>query len=383
MNFKSKLILALTAVVFMLSACDKYLDLRPEDGVVRQEFWKTKEQVDAAVNGCYAAMLNPKVTENLFLWGELRGDMVVLGNKTSADDIQVINVNTNANNKITDWSSIYQVINYCNDVIDSAPLALESDKTFTREALNEYLGQALAIRSLMYFYLARSFGDVPLKLKATHSDADNLQIPKSSQQEVLTQIVNDLKTAEQYVVSSYANKDLNKGKITKYAVQAMLADVYLWMDNYQDCITYCDKVITSGQYTLVPGDDTWFNTLYYQGGSVESIFELYFNANRTNSFYEMFSSSNNRIRSSPKLYEVFFLADPLEFLNRDIRGSGGSFQISLNSIWKYHGVNASSSRGSSNSTSYAHWFFYRYADILLMKAEALNQSGKGAEALDL
>ncbi len=369
-------------VFFGLSACNNYLDLQPEDGVVRQDFWKTKEQVEAAMNGCYAAMLAPKLTENLFLWGELRADMVVNGGVAKTDDYNVMNVNINANNTITDWSTVYAVINYCNDLIDSAPEVLKTDKTFTQEALDQYTGQALAIRSLMYFYLARSFGDVPLKLTATHTDADNLQIPKSPQNDVLEQIVKDLKTAEEYVVSSYSNKEYNKGKITKYAVQTMLADVYLWMERYDECITYCDKVINSGQYALVPGDENWFTTLYYQGGSVEGIFELYFNVNRTNSFYSMFGGAAKRFKASLKLYEEIYTVDPLN-LENDIRGDGGSYKISDGSIWKYLGINSSTSRGSSSASSYGHWFFYRYAEVLLMKAEALNQKNQGQQALDL
>ncbi len=381
MKLKKILLLAFLSGSLIFPSCNNYLDLQPEDGVVRQEFWKTKEQVEAAMNGCYAALLAPKLTENLFLWGELRADMVTYGNVMTANDYNVVNMNINANNPITNWETLYFVINLCNDVIDSAPEVLKTDKTFTQENLNQYTGQALALRSLMYFYLVRSFGEVPLKLKATHTDSDNLQIPKSTQAEVLDQIVRDLKTAEEYTLASYSNKEFNKGKITKYAVQTILADVFLWMEKYEDCIAYCDKVISSGQYALVPATDTWFSTLYYQGGSVEGIFELYFNVNRTNPFFEMFASGNKRFKAAISLMSLYGL-DPMQ-VEKDIRGDGASYKISDLSIWKYQGVNAGTTRGDNSSTSYGHWFFYRYADVLLMKAEALNQVNRGQEALDL
>ncbi|WP_187263094.1 RagB/SusD family nutrient uptake outer membrane protein [Pontibacter beigongshangensis] len=367
-------------ILFATSSCDKYLDLKPRDGVVRQEFWQTKEQVAAAINGCYASMLNPALAEKLFLWGELRADMLQLA-AVPATYFNIVNVNIESTNNVTDWSAIYTTINDCNTVIEFAPGVLEVDKTFTQEALNAYIGEALALRSLMYFYLARSFGDVPLKLEATSTDKDEVRLPKSSQREVFEQIVKDLKTAEQYLPANYSTNDQTKGRITKFAVNAMLADVYLWLEDYNSSLAECDKVINAGRYGLVTGDNTWFTTIFYEGGSNESIFELYFHLNRQNPFYNLFAASNRRFRAALKVGEEIYTADEIDPTNKDIRGNGAALQFNDNSIWKYQGINSSSARASSASD--ANWIFYRYADILLMKAEALNQLGQGQAALDI
>ena len=76
--------------------------------------------------------------------------------------------------------------------IEKAPEVLTNDNTFTQAQLDSYLSEAKTIRALMYFYLVRTFGDVPLKLDATLSDENIQPIAKSTQAEVLTQIVKDL-----------------------------------------------------------------------------------------------------------------------------------------------------------------------------------------------
>jgi len=371
----------LSFLLLASASCDKYLDLKPQDGIVRQEFWQTKEQLAAAVNGCYASLLNSSLAEKLFLYGELRADMIQPAIGVSSAELNIINVNIESTNAITNWAPFYTTINYCNTVINFAPQVLESDNTLTQNQLNAYVGEALALRALMYFYLVRSFGDVPLKLSPTASDTDDVQIPKSTQAEIFAQIVKDLKLAEEYVVTTYGNRDQNKGRITKYAVNAMLADVYLWLNDYNSSLTECNKIINAGQFGLVAGDNDWFSTIFYQGGSNESIFEIYFNANQLNPFYGMFASSVRRYRAALKVGEEIYTTDLIDPTNRDIRGNGAALQMNDNSIWKYQGINSSAARSSADS--YAHWMVYRYADILLMKAEALNQLGQGQAALDI
>lgn len=377
---KLKYILLLCIVGISMSSCKKYLTLEPQDGITRQDFWQTKEQVSSAVYGCYASLLAPPLVENLFLWGELRADMLQTGVRATANDFNIINVNIQPTNPITNWSAVYQTINNCNTVIDLAPQVLQTDNTFKQRDLNGYVGEALALRSLMYFYLVRTFREVPLKIKATTSDEDNFQLPKSSEAEVLTQIINDLKLAEEYCFTTYGNRDHDKGRITKYAVQAMLADVYLWKDDYENSIVYCDKVINSGQFGLVEGS-SWFSTVFYEGGSNESIFEFYFNQNRLNPFYSMFAESTKRFTAALRVTEEVYTIDLFDIENKDIRGDGAAARFNEGTIWKYHGVN--SGTGRSPSASFAHWIVYRYPDILLMKAEALNQLGQVDEALKL
>jgi hypothetical protein len=387
---KRKLLINLTCLALLCIAgtsCNKYLDLQPQDGIIRQEFWKTKEQVQSAVIGCYASLLasptnNRPLSETMFLWGELRADMIAPGIGIAADENDVINVNTLATNTVTNWAGVYQVINYCNTVIDFAPSVLANDNTFTQQQLNQFLAEARALRAMMYFTLVKSFRDVPLKLKSTSSDTDLQQLPKTSGDSVLTQVLADLKFADSNAVITYGNTITDKGRINKFTVKALLADVYLWMENYAECEAACNYIIDSRKYGLIAGNGGWFNNLYYIGNSNEGIFEFQFDQQKLNSFYNIFLTSRQRFLASPLVMEQIYTVDFLDDNNKDIRGEGASVRTSDNAIWKYVAVDYNTLRAQDQS--YAHWFAYRYADILLMKAEAINQmGGRGTEALDL
>lgn len=373
-------------VLISISSCKKSMDLKPSDGIIREDYWKTKQQIEAFVFGSYASLLGDpngkdrSLAELLFLWGELRADMLAPSIGTSNEEYEIMNVNTVPSNKIVDWRPVYRTINYCNTVIDFAPQVLESDKTLTQDALDAYLSEVKALRALMYFYLVRSFGDVPLKLKSTSSDEEIATIPKNSQQEVLNQILKDLSEAEAKAVVSYGSQAMDKGRITRYTINAIQADVYLWMDQYEEVVAACDKIISSKRFGLINAGSAWYNTLYRTGNSNESIFEFQFDAQKLNTFYNMFATGNKRFVAANQVMDLVYSTDEENNL-RDLRADGASLRAEDGLIWKYVGKNDKDLIASSDS--YTHWFVYRYADVLLMKAEALAQLGRGQDALDI
>jgi starch-binding outer membrane protein, SusD/RagB family len=387
LKFNNKVfIILLIALPFF--SCKKWLDLQPQDGITGAEFWKTKEQVQAAVIGCYSSLTGSatgatSLAESFFLWGELRADMVAPTLATTSEQYDIINVNILPTNRIANWRGVYQTINYCNTVLDFAPDVLKADATFTQAALDKYIAEAKTIRALMYFYLARTFGDVPLKLKSTSNDKEIEQIAKSTQQEVLDQVVKDLTAAEPMAVTSYGDLASDKGRVTKYTVNAIQADVYLWMDNYDACITACNKITNSGKFGLIDGSDaaTWYNKLYVTGNSNEGIFEFQYDRQRLNPFFGIFMTTGRKFLASSRVMEQVYTIDFSNPLNFDIRGDGAAVRSTDQVIWKYVGLSNTVLRAAEES--YAHWTAYRFADILLMKAEALNQKGNGQEALDI
>ena len=375
------------------SSCDDYLDLRPEDGIVRQEFWKTKEDVQAAVIGIYSSLLNTPpgtsqpigvtdytISEYMFMYGELRGDLVGPGSFITTDQREVMTSNILSSNGITSWSAFYRVINYCNTVIALAPDVLKQDPTLTQTQLNNYLSEALAIRAYLYFTLARTFKDVPLKLEATLTDKDNFQLAAAPQSEVFAQVIKDLNLAEEYGVKSYGNTASNKGRITVSAINAMQADVYLWMENYQAALTAADKVIDSGSFQLIPASSSWFNRVYAVGNSSESIFEFQYATLNLNPFYMMFFSRPEIVAGS-NVYEDVFGIDYANATNLDIRGDHASLVPGTNEIYKFTGLDGNTRKSFTESDT--HWFVYRYSDVLLMKAEALAELGQGADAITI
>lgn len=371
--------IAIFLFIFLFTNCEDWLDLKPENYIVKQEFWKTKQQVHSAVMGCYASLLDKDIAEKFFLWSELRGDLLTDNVGCKPDNLRVLIGDIMPDNKLFQWKSVYKSINLCNTIIDYAKLALETDNTFTENELKAYEAQALALRGLMYFFLVRTFGEVPLMLKAITSDNEDFFVGKSPDSTIINQIIRDLETAEMSANTTYGNTDHDKGRITRYAINALQADVYLWNEDYAKCIEACDKIIESEVYKLVPGQQ-WYQELYVSGNSEESIFELQFNAEKPNPFYDFFhpTSGGQQFLASQILTELY--DDP------DVRGDSATFWQGEESdpvIYKYLGLSDIERLFRSSGGSYAHWIFYRYADVLLMKAEALNQLENGAEAIDL
>ena len=391
MRTKINAILTILLIFVTATSCDDYLDLRPQDGIVREEFWKTKEDIQAAVTGIYSSLLKSPpvvkvptggtdytISEYLFMFGEFRADMVSPGGYVTTDQRDITTFNILSSNDLTSWAAFYRVINYCNTVIDLAPSVLKTDPTLTEKQLQNYLSEALAIRGYMYFTLARTFKNVPLKLTATLSDSDNFQLATSTQEEVFAQVAKDLALAEQYAVTSYGNTASDKGRITVHTINAMQADLYLWINNYPEALAAADKVIKSGKFALIQGSSSWFSRVFAEGNSSESIFEFQYATTNLNPFYDMFFQRPEFIASANVLEDVFGI-DYNNADKKDIRGDRCSLISGTNEIYKFTGLNINERKPFQECDT--HWFVYRYSDVLLLKAEALAELSKGDEAV--
>lgn len=396
-NILSKISLLL--LVLTATSCDEWLNLSPEDGVTREDFWQSKEQVESAIIGIYCEMMNTECVNRMFLWGELRADMVIDGTKPNAAYTAIRSGEIASDNAVCKWSDFYSVINNCNLVLEYADQAVELDASYSQKEAELYKAEAKALRAMMYFYLTRSFGDVPLVLEASVSDDQDYHIAKTSQDSVIDQIILDLTQAEAVmeVTPSY-NMQYPKGRMTVWAVKALLADAYLWQGNHEAAIQRCDAIINSDEFTLIsvprtalPGldevyyadltaIDLYFNKVWGTGNSEESLFELNFDETKTNGFYNLFASARNVLVANVDYIESNYF--PLYELDEDvydIRGNGFSYQGTI--IWKYMALTRQGVARTSQQ-SYANWVFYRYPDILLMKAEALIQRGSQQDLRD-
>lgn len=390
MQTKIKTLLAIFILFVSASSCDDYLDLRPQDGIVRDEFWQTKEDIQAAVIGIYSSLLNSPpgvsdltMTQYLFMHGELRGGMVVEGLNVTEDQRDILETNVLPSNGLTDWAAFYRTINYCNTVIDLAPGVKTQDPTLTQTQLNNFLSEALAIRAYLYFTLARTFKDVPLKLTATLSDQDNFQLPTTKQSEIFDQVIKDLKLAEDYAIEDYGNIASNKGRVTKYTVNAMQADVYLWAEKYQEALDATNKVVNSNKFKLVVTNSsaTFFNTIFAKGNSTESIFEFQYTAANLGPFYSIFLQRPQFKAYALMMDEVYGYDanDPIG--KRDFRGNYASLIGATGEIYKFTGLDNDERKALQDSDT--HWFVYRYADVLLMQAEAMARLGQGKDAITI
>ena len=193
-SLKYILIAFIAAITF--TSCNGWLDVQPEDGVVRERYWKTKEEVRAAVLGCYSQMLDEVMMRSYFVWGEMRAEMVMPGSSADAHLRSLNNGEITGGNTYSRWAQFYTAINQCNTVIELAPLALEHDESFSEQQLREYIAEVTCIRSLMYFYLVRTFRDVPYYEMAYIYDYQDFALPKTDGKIIIDNLIASLEAIE-------------------------------------------------------------------------------------------------------------------------------------------------------------------------------------------
>ena len=427
----NKYIMCGLAAAFGLSSCSDFLDIEPRNLVILEQFWNEKTDVDNTVAGCYEGLQSTANITRMMAWGEFRSDNISIGEKAESDDYHMykfLQANIDPNNVYTDWSSFYSVINRCNTVIFYAPQVQQKDPSFSESDLRATIAEVSAIRDLCYFYLIRSFKNVPYITTAYTDDNQPMAIPASPFEEVLDSLINDLERVKGDAVRRYpTNGDkqyYQTSRITRDAIYAMLCEMYLWKQDYQKCIDYADLIIKSKQDkakedegTLYSNMDKYFDgyplianwtsqtgyfgaasdAIFASGNSDESIFELYFsktNANMSsngavNAYYGYLDGSWY-YRVSPSQYLVTDVSNNLFKLFRNQYDARYYESIySSNIIGKYTAsitpviettstkVNTLPSTLYAKDKNRANWIIYRLTDIMLMKAEALVQLAAG------
>lgn len=366
--------------MFFCYSCSGWLEIEPENDLIQQEYWKSKGDIESTLMGGYYALTQS--CSSFFLWGELRGDMLAVTTKTSSSYEQIMTNIIVDNSDIIKWTNFYKAINYANNVIKHAENVKQVDLTFTDEECKAYLAEAYFIRSLAYFYLIRAFKDVPLVTEPSTHDGQNYDVPKSDEMTILNTLIGDLEAYKSYAKIDFGTVELTKGRATQGAINALLADIYLWRgslknglgedgkSDYEQCIQACTRV-KELSYSLVERDN-WFS-IFYPGNSSESIFELQFDKAKgsTNGLLSLFSKSLNYQFMAPTSLEGLYNIN-----QSDIRGNGSTYFLledGNTEIWKYVGIQSTTSDAEnrrSDDMKDNHWIFYRLPDIFLMEAEA-------------
>ncbi len=383
--FNIYLLVLVSCVLFC--SCNDWLNLLPKNEQVTDDYWKSKEDVEAVVASGYYYMR--EAASDLILWGELRGASIYAYSKTESINLQ--NFQLTGSEKISSWSTVYSVINMANSVIAYAPEVQEMDETYTVGAMNAHLSEAYFMRGLMYFYLVRNYKEVPLITIPYIDDSSSFWVEKSDEDVIIAQIKADIKTAlESDGAKEFYDDDewngASKGRVTKWALYALMAEVCLWSEDYTKCIEYANLLINATatrRPAFMSIAEQWF-TLFNPGNSNESIFELNWNSS---SFQQTSGSPSNffTFATTAELQYTTTMKDRLIAENMEallagkepIRGSLGSYvllgddiETAIACIWKYTGTEVKDAN-VTRTTKDANWIIYRMADVMLMKAEAL------------
>ncbi|MFT3740740.1 MAG: RagB/SusD family nutrient uptake outer membrane protein [Breznakibacter sp.] len=382
-------IISISGLLVLFSGCTDWLDLKPESEVVLDDFWKSESDATEVAIACYRSLIEEASMHRMIVWGEARSDNTEQGNSTNNDLVRVLNEEITSTNGYANWASIYQTINYCNTFLYFAPGVIDQDVNFTQGKYQALESEVLAIRALCYFYLVRAYKEVPLILEPSIDDTQDYFPAKSSERQILDQIIADLLKAEKSARTNFLGESYPKARVTKNMIRTLLADIYLWDQQYENCIAMCDLVVADENLELEDAE-TMLQRLFFYGTSSEIIFSLPFDDDvlRNLAVRALYGSISNQ---RGQLFFPVFMAESINSPFNFSVGSGKEsvddyrFNMSVDAsnktlaeyyIFKYVGlyisvnqVTNTVSRAYTNISS--NWVVYRLADVILMKAEAL------------
>ena len=233
----------------VVSGCSSFLDIEPLNEIVLEKFWNEKADVDGVIAGCYSGMQGDAIVRRMIIWGEARSENLAAGLNSTNDEnlMNVLNENIMATNAYTTWDGFYNIINRCNTVIKYAPQVAATDPGYTESELQANIAEMVALRSLCYFYLIRTFRDVPYSTVAFTDDDQEMELPATPFDAVLDSLITSLESVKSQAVRRYPTTTplYQTGRITQDAINAMLCEMYLWKKDYQKCIDYADLIIAS------------------------------------------------------------------------------------------------------------------------------------------
>ncbi|WP_020596112.1 RagB/SusD family nutrient uptake outer membrane protein [Spirosoma panaciterrae] len=385
--------ISLVALVMLLTtACRKdFIEILPVDTVTVDVLYKTDKDYQDAIIGVYGIYQDQYA--NMYYFGDIRGDDVwdelVKGTAGAIDNFTLANDDPLL---ITTWRNYYKAITRANTILERIATA---DASITNK--NRHIGEAEFLRALAYFDLVRIFGDVPMVTK-TLSIEESYKTPREKVDKIYDEvIIKDLLDAESKLPASYAGSEV--GRATKGAARALLGKVYLTRKDFTKAEAKLQEVTTMG-YSLLPNwADLWdynknehhseyiFDIEYEQGlGGEGSIYTNRFTPKVTSmiAFYGIAGSVDDQNTPNQVLFDLFEAKDKRKDItaSRGYTDATGKFiplLVSSNNMSAY--TRKYIVKISTANDSPANWKVIRYADVLLMYAEALNENGKTAQAL--
>jgi len=389
-------IICAICVICGLSSCNDWLDVLPNNEQVTDNYWKSKEDVEAVIASGYYYMR--QCVPTMIKWGELRGGTIYSSNTS---DSKLQDFNMTPSHSLCDWSNVYKVIGMANSVIMYAPSV--EDNTYYDAIRNSHLAEAYFMRAYCYLLLVKNFRDVPLVLTAYVNDNASFDLAKSTEKEIIAQIKEDVKTAlaTGAAKGTYEEDWATKGRVTKWALYALMADACLWSEDYDQCVEYCDMILNATDAfrpVFMSNTNDWY-TIFYPGNSNESIMELnwdYTTNQQSNNFSGLFTMSTSSTLK-PTTEAVTKMKNETQTLkDKGITEDGRMGRMLLATyvpdngmvlgwptanqylIWKYYGTDVQDITGGARVYQDANFILYRVAEIMLMKAQALTMKGSGS-----
>ncbi|MDR6781510.1 hypothetical protein ABIE26_002002 [Pedobacter africanus] len=420
-----KLMVVASAIFVMPTSCKKWLKEEPYSLYASETFFKTTDEADMAVLGVYQQMTGT------FGYGfymsmvfDIDSDIAQMQGAVISDGPRQVahySIPTSHSYMLETWRQMYRGINRANLVIEKVPqMDLFKNGTEAQKAtLNKILGEAKFLRGQYYFDLVRLFGDVPMKLKSTEA-TDDVLLPRTERYEIYTQIIKDMTEAAALIPENSAkSKD---ERVSKGAVKGMLARVALFAggwslrqsgqmeqpSNYKEYYALAQKmsseVMASGEHALNASYEQIFkNHCKFILEPKESMYEVaLFNATggtansgvvgswnapiadlgnpygRANSFYKTTALFQKSYKTGDLRRDVAVCTYKLDVTGAQVPQLTGRLDEGwAPGKWRRDWQNTGAK--DPNNTD-LNWTLLRYADVLLMRAEAENELNEGPNA---
>ena len=368
-----------TCIALLSTSCSKdFLDVVPIDRVAKDNFFKTASDLRIAVNGVYSAQRELYSDGAFFVMEEARSDNATQNVADQAERVAPESFTDDQGNLLVldIYTRDYDLINICNAIVDRAPNA-----TGDATVIAKIVGEARFLRAATYFQMVQDFGEVPLKITESTDFGNVIQV-RASVNDIYSFITTELTAAAAVLPHVNDGSEGNEvGRATWGSAMAMLGKVQLQHGQTSDAATSLQAVVDANIYSLLPVyADLWIPTNW---NNAESVFEIQFDpANQTGSPYTsafippsvatamgiVEGGNAFAVRPTADMVSAYEANDARKNASLGIDGAG------LPYIIKYLDV-AASGTGSRN-----HFPVLRYADVLLMLAEA---KGEGSDAYAL
>ena len=359
-----KKIFVLLLSASLLTGCNDFIDLNPVSQQSADNFYRDKAEMEQALNAAYSALQSTSQHGGIGFQSfmEVSSDNTWNTNTTqnggayaAFDNFVVDPTNTLVEST---WVSCYDGIQKANIVLTR----IASINSITEENKKQIIGEASFLRALTYFNMVRLWGGVPLITEEVTDVNQAFKHTRDTEENVYNLIISDLKQAIENLPKSYEGDDI--GRATKGAAQTLLAKVYMTRKDWNSALELLNSVISSGTYELLPNFADVFST--ENKNNKESIFEVQFDKTIEGEGYyggdplQIGSDVNNL--PSKNLIRLFE-ENPDDRKDATIKDMG----VQGVRMYKWHDT-----KGENGGLGFD-IIVLRYADVLLMASETMNE----------
>lgn len=382
------LILALAGT----TGCKRILDLEPHNSTFTEAYFTNGQDANSAISGAYASLRRILLNNSSWhVYGDAASGEFSIRSDRDNQNYNISNgefTGLNVGSGNWNWQSYYQLIQQLNLIIQKVP-QISIDKFTNRDDKEMITGEAYFLRSYIYFYMSRVWGDVPLKLEPDLDINQARNIPRTPAETVLKQCLADLQVAKEKLKFGYTDENQRAVRANKGSALALEAHIKAWSGDYSGAEIAANDVIMNGGYSLL--DSTQYSRVFI-GKSLEGIFEINISYGQSEGI-SLNSGGYAPTLRTPYVANKADLQWPVNtmYINRiytdssDVRYKTFFFQAqsSDGQTIKFSNITYADGSAKNDPRLSNNLILLRLADIILLRAEALNKLGRDPEAITL